>query len=316
MSQSPKEPPKYGNVVVTSEKTVTLADPKGDKDELDYEPTERDKLRDTEEGLPLQTLKKSESFLETLDPVLTVEGIIIMTNSKRDLSKEKALRKTSIISSKAVGCSRYFGLLYTLMSTNMFSLSSNLLKKLGHVNPMTLGCYAFPMGALLSAPFIWYTLKIEKKPVMTNILPWRENKKAIFFMWVSIICLILQMKIELGHINKAIYLFLQFRAMVSVLISYGLIASFRYITVADSRTILAASVITVNFFGWICLGEKCGIVPIFVAIMALCGIGIMTRPPILTGAESFDSKTLVSLKVFYIMMFIMKMFLFNLIIMG
>lgn len=62
---------------------------------------------------------------------------------------------------------------------------------------------------------------------------------------------------------------------------------------ADTRTILAASVITVNFFGWICLGEKCGVVPIIVAIMALLGIGVMTRPPILTGAKSFDEDNLV-----------------------
>jgi len=59
------------------------------------------------------------------------------------------------------------------------------------------------------------------------------------------------------------------------------------------RTLLAASVITVYFFGWLCLGETCGVVPVVVAAVAMCGIGVMTRPPILTGAEDFDEKTLV-----------------------
>jgi drug/metabolite transporter (DMT)-like permease len=56
---------------------------------------------------------------------------------------------------------------------------------------------------------------------------------------------------------------------------------------------MAASVITVFLFGWMCLGESCGLIPIIVAIVALCGIGVMTRPPILTGAESFDNDTLI-----------------------
>lgn len=78
------------------------------------------------------------------------------------------------------------------------------------------------------------------------------------------------------------------------MISYTLILSFKYISVADTRTIMAASVISVYFAGWMFLGEKCGLIPIFVAVLALCGIGIMTRPPLLTGAEAFDENTLVS----------------------
>ncbi|CAL8085232.1 unnamed protein product [Orchesella dallaii] len=166
-----------------------------------------------------------------------------------------------------LGWKRYLGLVYTLLSTNMFSLSSNILKLVSHIHPLTVGIYAFPVAAVLSLPFIWYTLKIEKKPVLDNIWPISQNKKVVFFMWI--------------------------RAMASVLISYGLIASFKYITVADTRTIVATSVITVYFFSWIFFGEKCGCVPVIVAIMAMCGIGIMTRPPVLTGAKEFDNDTLI-----------------------
>jgi len=86
---------------------------------------------------------------------------------------------------------------------------------------------------------------------------------------------------------------IQVRAVTSSLISYTLILSFKYITVADTRTIMAASVVTVSFFGWMCLGESCGIVPVVVGLIALCGIGVMTRPPILTGGEAFEGDTLV-----------------------
>ncbi|ODM95118.1 Solute carrier family 35 member G1 [Orchesella cincta] len=253
-------PPKYENVKINTDKVVIIPpNPVFVKmgEVEDREPTERDKF---------QVQEEMEVFEG--DPSLTVEGqVAFMTNSRLSLRGGGANRRISTVSNKALGWKRYLGLIYTLISTNMFSLSSNILKLMGHVHPLNLGAYAFPVAALLSAPFIWYTLKIEKKPVMTNLLPVCKNKKVVFFMW--------------------------FRAMTSVAITYGLIASFKYISVADTRTILAASVITVNFFGWICLGEKCGVVPILVAVMALCGIGVMTRPPMLTGAESFDNETLI-----------------------
>ncbi|CAL8085262.1 unnamed protein product [Orchesella dallaii] len=92
------------------------------------------------------------------------------------------------------------------------------------------------------------------------------------------------------------------RSLLGVLIQYGFIASFQYITVADARTILASSVVTVNVFGCICFGEKFGCVPILVAIVALCEIGVMTRPPILTGAEAFDSNILLGVSIAFVCM--------------
>lgn len=73
--------------------------------------------------------------------------------------------------------------------------------------------------------------------------------------------------------------------------------SLQYISVGDMRTILAASVITVHFAGWLCLGEGCGVVPTLAAIMAMIGIGVMTRPPILTGKDDFDQETVVRFNV-------------------
>ena len=42
------------------------------------------------------------------------------------------------------------------------------------------------------------------------------------------------------------------------------------------------------------LKERCGVIPVIVAIITFFGVAVITRPPFLTGAESFDSETLVS----------------------
>lgn len=42
-----------------------------------------------------------------------------------------------------------------------------------------------------------------------------------------------------------------------------------------------------------CLGEKAGFVPFLAAIFALCGVIAITRPPFLTGEETFDVENLV-----------------------
>lgn len=176
-------PPQYENVTLS--KRVSLVEPIFVKEESDHEPTEKDKLAD-EEVVPLQHLQPPQPVDPfDGDPALTVEGqVMFMTNSKRSLANLDPLRRVSTVSNKALGWKRYLGVIYTLLSTNMFSLSSNLLKLLGHVNALNLGCFAFPMGAVLSVPFIWYTLKIEKKPVTENLLPLGKHKRVVFFMWV------------------------------------------------------------------------------------------------------------------------------------
>jgi len=45
------------------------------------------------------------------------------------------------------------------------------------------------------------------------------------------------------------------------------------------------------------LGEKFGIVPIITALLTILGIGVITRPPILSGASEFDSNNLVILQI-------------------
>lgn len=136
------------------------------------------------------------------------------------------------------------------------------------MHPFNVGIWYSPTAALVSGLCIIYTSCWEKKPVGQGLFPLSSNKRNIGFVLL--------------------------RGILTSVIFYLSIAAFRYITAADLRTVISSVVIAVFVFGFLFLGERCGAVPLITALVALCGIGIMTRPPILTGAEEFDTDTLVS----------------------
>lgn len=96
-----------------------------------------------------------------------------------------AQKKRGSVGRTAHGWKRYLGVLYTMLSTNSFSLSSTVLKKYSHIHPFTLGVWAFPLAAVFSIPFIVYTLRWEKKSVTDTFWPIRQHKKVVFFIWVG-----------------------------------------------------------------------------------------------------------------------------------
>lgn len=48
----------------------------------------------------------------------------------------------------------------------------------------------------------------------------------------------------------------------------------------------------VTLLAHITLGEKCGFLPIFAGILSLLGVLIISRPPLLTGEDTFNADTL------------------------
>lgn len=69
---------------------------------------------------------------------------------------------------------------------------------------------------------------------------------------------------------------------------------FKYLNIADSIVIGTSAPVFVTLFAFIFLGEKCGVVPVLTALLALVGVGIISKPPILTGATSVDENTMVN----------------------
>lgn len=67
----------------------------------------------------------------------------------------------------------------------------------------------------------------------------------------------------------------------------------KYLTIADTSVITYSTPVLVTVLAHFFLKERCGVFPIFIAFVTLCGVVIVTKPPILTGATEFDSDTLV-----------------------
>jgi len=90
-----------------------------------------------------------------------------------------------------------------------------------------------------------------------------------------------------------VFYYFQSRGLIgstSVILRYY---ALQYLTIADTSVITYSTPVLVTVMAHFFLGEKCGVVPIIVAFTTLVGVGIVTKPPLLTGAESFDTNTLV-----------------------
>jgi drug/metabolite transporter (DMT)-like permease len=65
-------------------------------------------------------------------------------------------------------------------------------------------------------------------------------------------------------------------------------------SMGDALTIASSTPIFVAILARVFLGEKCGVITVVASLFTFIGVVAMTRPPMLTGAESFDTQTLVS----------------------
>lgn len=65
-------------------------------------------------------------------------------------------------------------------------------------------------------------------------------------------------------------------------------------TIGDMTVIVFSSPVVTNFIAHFLVGEPCGIFFVFTAILTLCGVGLITKPPFLTGSSTFDYNTSVS----------------------
>jgi drug/metabolite transporter (DMT)-like permease len=57
--------------------------------------------------------------------------------------------------------------------------------------------------------------------------------------------------------------------------------------------IVFSSPIVTTIIAHFLLNERCGIVFIGIALFTLVGVALITKPPVLTGEQDFDSNTLV-----------------------
>lgn len=91
----------------------------------------------------------------------------------------------------------------------------------------------------------------------------------------------------------------QVRAVIGCLGLYLYFYAIKLMPLADAKVILSCRPIFVIFVAHLFLGEPCGIFPVVASLIAIAGVAIISRPPILTGLSHFDSDTLVNKLLFY-----------------
>ncbi|CAL8099506.1 unnamed protein product [Orchesella dallaii] len=175
-----------------------------------------------------------------------------------------------LISLDRLGWKRYVGLLLTVLSAITFSFNALIAKLLSHMHPFNLGVWTFQLMTLFAIPTIIYERKVNKnEAIFESLYPFhtKENRKAVMYLVIRAFC----------GVNALILFF------------YAV----KYLTVADALVIDASSPIFVYVMASLLLGEKFGVLPIFITIMAFIGVALITRPPLLTNEVEYNLDNLI-----------------------
>ncbi len=123
---------------------------------------------------------------------------------------------------------------------------------------------------------------------------WRKAEKVWFCHCKNYNKLFNPLKYSFYVFNIYFFLFsFQVRAIVGFIASFLNFYALQLIPLADTRVIGSAKPVFVIFAARIFLGEPIGIFPVCAAMMTAAGVGIIARPPILTGEEKFEMDALV-----------------------
>lgn len=161
------------------------------------------------------------------------------------------------------GWKKYRGIILTIVAAIQFSLSALIIKVLGY-HPFNLGVWRFLVMMIIPIPFIWHALFWKKQKVFKAL--WPVNSTLVYLVFQAIV----------GS-NSLVLLF------------YAL----ERLNVADALVISTSAPIFVTLLAFFLLNEKSGIFPFFMAILTLLGVGIICRPPILTGAATYDNNLMI-----------------------
>ncbi|CAL8110017.1 unnamed protein product [Orchesella dallaii] len=168
-------------------------------------------------------------------------------------------------------CRKYLGILLGISASFLLSLTTLIARVLIEYHPFNEALWRF-LGILLpSVPIlIWSNVSNkESESVFSTIHPLcnREKLKTMLVIFVRAFC-------------GCTAVILQFYAL-------------NYIEIGDVTVISFTTPVFVSILAYFFLGEKLGIVPVLIALITLIGIGIITRPPILSGSQEFDPFNLI-----------------------
>ncbi|ODN00887.1 Solute carrier family 35 member G1 [Orchesella cincta] len=165
-------------------------------------------------------------------------------------------------------CTNYLGIFWTLGSGFIFTVGGVIVKYMKDYHPITLATFRF-QGVLLPALVLaLYSHYVRKEVVFGTIWPLTDKEKLKRFAFTCV-------RGVLG-------------ATALILLFYAI----QTLTLADALVISSCRPVFVTFVAHVFLGEPCGVFPVFAALLTVVGVGVIARPPILTGDDSFDTETL------------------------
>ncbi|ODM86990.1 hypothetical protein Ocin01_19692, partial [Orchesella cincta] len=71
--------------------------------------------------------------------------------------------------------------------------------------------------------------------------------------------------------------------------------SLKYLNIGDSTVIGTSATVFVTFVACLFLGESCGFVSVLTSLLAVVGVGILSKPSILTGAKELSNDTIIGI---------------------
>lgn len=173
---------------------------------------------------------------------------------------------------------RYRGILYGIAAALLFSWSALLVKVIAY-HPYNLGVWRFTSMIMITIPILIYGhySRMKKNNVQKPSDGATQKNYGIFQeIWPinkTAGCLILQAILGSNSI---------------MLVFFGL----RYLNIGDSIVIGTSTPVFVTFVAWIVLREQIGYVSVGTAVVAVLGVAIICKPPILTGNTELNPETL------------------------
>ncbi|OXA60250.1 solute carrier family 35 member G1 isoform X2 [Folsomia candida] len=217
-------------------------------------------------------LSKSDSSLHSIESIASSWATSQSSINDEKVTTEKKDVDDSDDSDEpnATGCRKYIGLTLTLLSGLLYSLAALLAKLLkDDYHPFMISIWRFQGVFAPSILLVLYRVVLMKQPDFKPVWPLKTREKVIAFT-------VLMLRGILGCWS----VILQFYSLL-------------YLEVADSMVITSSTSVFVTLLAHCFIGEKCAIVPIITALLTMAGVVVISRPPMLTGKESFDTDILI-----------------------
>ncbi|ODN00873.1 Solute carrier family 35 member G1 [Orchesella cincta] len=165
-------------------------------------------------------------------------------------------------------CKDYWGILLSVVSGLASTFGGIIVKHMKGFHPFSLATYRFQGVVFPALVIVLYYKFVRKEDVFKTVWPVTDKEKLRKFGFTIV------------------------RAVIGCLGLYLYFYAIKLMPLADAKIIGSCRPVFVTFVAYLWLGEPCGIFPVVASMVAVIGMGVLSKPPILTGQSHFDYDTL------------------------